>query len=106
MTAFGGFRRQNALCLFAFLQLADFLTTLFVLQNGGVEANPVVQSLMPWMGTVAAVALCKLGLVSVTWLVARRQWVLLVGNSLYVVVVGWNVFMITLAVRGPGMAGG
>lgn len=104
MSTFGGFRRQKALCLFALLQLSDFLTTIYVLQHGGIEANPVVKGLMPWLGVTTAVALCKLGLVLVTWLMVRRQWILFAGNALYALVVGWNVLMITLALQMPGAA--
>ena len=104
MSTFGGFRRQNALCLFALLQLADFLTTIYVLQHGGVEANPVVKGLMPWMGVTTALAFCKSGLVLATWLLVRRQWILFAGNALYTVVVGWNVLMITLAQGMPAAA--
>lgn len=94
-----GVRRRNALCLFAVLQGLDFLTTMFVLAHGGFEANPVVQCLMPWTGTVLAVLLCKTGLVLVTWRVVRRGWILYAGNGLYAAIAGWNGLMAFLAVR-------
>jgi len=104
-SAYGGFRRQSALGLFAFLQILDLLTTIYVLQHGGFEANPLVQSLIPLMGTITALAVCKAGLVLVTWLVARRRWILVAGNSLYAAIVGWNGLMIMLAMRTQAMAG-
>ena len=94
-----GVQRRNALCVFAFLQGLDFLTTLFVLAHGGLEANPVIRSLMSWTGTVTAVLLCKVGLVWVTWRVVRRGWILYAGNGLYAAIVSWNALMAFLAVR-------
>ncbi len=94
-----GTRRRNALLLFAVLQGLDFLTTLFVLAHGGEEANPVVRSLMPWTGVVTAILLSKAGLILVTWRIARRGWILYVGNGLYAAIVSWNALMMFLAVR-------
>ena len=104
-SAFGGFRRQSALGLFAFLQMLDLLTTMYVLQHGGFEANPLVKNLIPLMGTITALVVCKAGLVLVTWLVARRRWILVAGNSLYAAIVGWNGLMIMFAMRTQGAAG-
>lgn len=104
-STYGGFRRQNALGLFAFLQILDLLTTMYVLEHGGFEANPLVQRLMPLMGTITALVVCKAGLVLVTGLVARRRCILLAGNSLYAAIVGWNGLMIMFAMRMQGVTG-
>ena len=82
--------RRNSLIVFATLQLLDFLTTMAVFSRGGSELNPVVRSLMPWTGPAAAVLLCKVSIVLLTWRLSRRRWIVNAGNAFYGLVVVWT----------------
>jgi hypothetical protein len=82
--------------LFIGLQALDLLTTLLVFAQGGVELNPVVRSLMPWIGRVMAVLVCKLVLVAAICAFSRRRKrVLAIADTLYTGVVIWNVMILT-----------
>jgi hypothetical protein len=84
--------------LFIGLQGLDLLTTLAVFAHGGVELNPVVRILMPWIGRAMGVLVCKAVLVGVIWTFRRRTRVLMLGDLLYTGVVIWNV-MILIALK-------
>ena len=87
--------RKPALILFIVLQCLDLLTTLLVFERGGLELNPVVRSLMPFMGRAMAVFVCKATLVAVICAFSRRKRVLLFANILYTGVVIWNLVILT-----------
>lgn len=86
------------LIIFIGLQCLDLLTTLAVFAHGGVELNPVVHALMPWMGRLPAIVVSKVILVSLVLLLNRRRRILHFANLLYTGIVTWNV-MILLALR-------
>lgn len=87
--------RKPALILFIVLQCLDLLTTLLVFHYGGLELNPVVRSLMPFMGRALAVLACKAALVAVICAFSRRKRVLLFADVLYTGVVIWNLVILT-----------
>ena len=88
------------LAVFSFiaLQCFDLLTTLAAFSHGGVELNPVVRSMMPWTGTVAAIVASKAILISLALPLSRRRRILNFANLLYAAIVVWNVAII-LALR-------
>ncbi len=85
---------RRIIIIFIALQLLDLLTTLAVFSRGGVELNPVVRSLMPWMGRLLAVVVSKTILVALVLLLSRRPYVLRFANVLYTGVVLWNVIVL------------
>ncbi len=80
--------------VFLTLQCMDLLTTLAVFSRGGVELNPVVRSLIPWTGKVAAVVVSKIILILLVLLLSRRRKILYLANVLYSGVVAWNLAVI------------
>jgi hypothetical protein len=80
-----------AMIVFIGLQCLDLLSTLAVFSHGGIELNPVVSSLMPWTGKVAAVIASKALLVSLVVVLSRRKRILFFANILYAAVVVWNL---------------
>jgi hypothetical protein len=89
--------RWSLLILLAALQVLDVLTTHLVLANGGVEGNPIMQSIVSegWGGALA-IKLAAIGLIAA--IVARcpersplvsRGLVAVTG--IYVAIVTWNV---------------
>lgn len=82
---------HTSLVLFTALQMLDFLTTLAVFSRGGFEANPVINTLMPYTGgPIMALLLVKAALVLFTWRLSRQRWIVYSGNVLYSLVVLWN----------------
>lgn len=77
--------------LFVGLQCLDLWTTLSVFSRGGVELNPIVRSLIPWMGQMLAIVVSKSILLSFVLLLNRRRAILRFANVLYTGVVAWNV---------------
>jgi Na+/alanine symporter len=84
-----------SLVAFLTLQLLDLVTTLLVFQHGGVELNPVVRSLIPFMGRAMAVFACKATLVVVICAFSRRSRVLLFADVFYAGIVIWNLIILT-----------
>src|ERR1700722_800906 len=82
---------QIPMIVFIGLQCMDLLTTLAVFSHGGIELNPVVSSLMPWTGKVAAVLASKAILVSLVVMLSRRKRILYFANILYAAIVAWNL---------------
>ena len=82
---------QIPMIIFIGLQCMDLLTTLAVFSHGGIELNPVVSSLMPWTGRVAAVLASKAILVSLVVMLSRRKRILYFANILYAAIVAWNL---------------
>lgn len=81
------------LFIFILLQIADSLTTVHILKNGGREANPFMNWLFGKIGIPASLALMKLltlALVFVAW----NEWLTLGLNAIYIGVVGWNTYQI------------
>ncbi len=82
---------QVPMIIFIGLQCMDLLTTLAVFSHGGIELNPVVSSLMPWTGRVAAVLASKAILVSLVVMLSRRKRIVHFANILYAAIVAWNL---------------
>jgi hypothetical protein len=82
---------QVPMIVFIGLQCMDLLTSLVVFSHGGIELNPVVSSLMPWTGKVAAVLASKAILVSLVVMLSRRKRILYFANILYAAIVVWNL---------------
>jgi hypothetical protein len=80
-----------AMIVFIALQCMDLLTTLAVFSHGGVELNPIVNSLVPWTGRGVAVLVSKAILIGLVLLLNRRKRILRFANVLYAGVVAWNL---------------
>jgi hypothetical protein len=88
------FNLRLAMIVFVGLQCMDLTTTLAVFTRGGVELNPIVHSLIPWMGQVPAVLVSKAILISLGLLLSHRPSVLRFANVLYTLVVAWNLVIL------------
>src|ERR1700720_2734212 len=78
--------------LFCCLQALDLSSTLLVFSFGGDELNPIVGSLMPWIGRFAAVVASKAALVLIVWTFGRsRKRFLYFADMFYAGVVVWNL---------------
>lgn len=84
--------------VFVFLQFLDVLTTLSVLQQGGYEANPIVNKLMA-LGSFNGIVLAKLLVVAVATAVLwhGRHRVLFIANVIYTGIICWNLFALGFA---------
>ena len=81
------------LFLFILLQIADCLTTVHILKQGGREANPVLAWLFNKVGMIPSLVVMKLitiGLVAWAW----NLWITVALCVFYTGVVGWNGFQI------------
>jgi hypothetical protein len=85
-----------AMILFIALQCMDLLTTLAAFSHGGMELNPIVSSLMPWMGRALAVLVSKAILISLFLIFNRQHRILRFANILYGGVVAWNLATILM----------
>jgi len=80
--------------VFILLQGMDLITTLAAFSHGGIELNPVVNSLMPWTGRLVAVLASKAILISLLPLLSQRKRILQFANILYTIVVAWNLAIV------------
>lgn len=99
----GGATRWQAMPLFQvflFLQVADALTTLVVLQRGGYEANPLVRQFLA-AGTLGGLILSKFIVVGIAAaiLYSQRYRVVFLSNYVYAAVVCWNLVGLVLAAQ-------
>ena len=81
------------LFIFILLQIADCLTTIYILKNGGREANPVLAWLFNKVGMIPSLIAMKLitiGVVAWAW----NEWITLGVTLFYTGVVGWNSYQI------------
>ena len=87
------------LLVFAALQLADFATTLWFLQHGVAEANPLVTALIRVSGQPAlAVLLLKAAACAMAvyaWR-SRRTRLLRGANLFFALCVAWNLLAIAI----------
>ncbi len=83
-----------AAIVFVALQGMDLLTTLAAFSHGAIELNPLVRSLMPWTGKVAAVLASKAILISLVLMLSRRKRILRFANILYAGVAVWNIVIV------------
>ena len=81
------------LFLFILLQIADCLTTVHILKQGGREANPFMNWLFDKVGILAALIGMKL-IVLIAVFVAWNEWLTLGLDAAYLGVVGWNSYQI------------
>ena len=87
--------------LFAFLlalQAMDVATTLYVLNNGGKEINPVVRKLMKWFGKTSGLIIIKLMALCALFLIAlmhgsKMLWLFWGLSVIYSLVVGRNIWI-------------
>ena len=81
------------LFIFILFQIADCLTTVHILKQGGQEANPVLAWLFNKVGMIPSlVAMKLLAIGAVTW--AWNEWITLGVTLFYTGVVGWNSYQI------------
>ena len=81
------------LFLFILLQIADSLTTVHILKQGGREANPVLAWLFDKVGMIPSLVVMKLlAIGAVTW--AWDEWLTFGLTVAYMGVVGWNSYQI------------
>jgi len=85
--------------VFVFLQFLDVLTTLGVLQQGGYEANPIVNKLMMALGSFNGLVLAKLLVVAAATAVLwhGRHRVLFMANVIYTGIICWNLIALGFA---------
>lgn len=81
------------LFIFILLQIADSLTTVHILKQGGREANPLMNWLFDKVGVPAALIGVKL-IALIAVFVAWNEWLTLGLNAAYLGVVGWNSYQI------------
>ena len=86
------------------LQIGDMMTTMYVLNNGGRELNPVMAWVFSKVGVLAGLSI-KAILVSALAILALlfSPVGLIVMAAIYVAVVGWNcyqVFYVMKALKG------
>ena len=81
------------LFIFILLQIADSLTTVHILKNGGREANPFMNWLFDKIGIPAALTVMKL-IVLIAVFIAWNEWLTLGLDIAYLGVVGWNSYQI------------
>jgi ribose/xylose/arabinose/galactoside ABC-type transport system permease subunit len=81
------------LFIFILLQIADSLTTVHILKNGGREANPFLNWAFQKLGMGATLAIIKVAAVLLVF-VAWNEWLTLGLNVFYIGVVGWNSYQI------------
>ena len=88
------------LFLFILLQIADCLTTVYILGKGGSEANPVMNWLFNKIGMWQTLVVIKTGVVALLLVVTKLApevsalLALVVCNIIYLGVVGWNSYQI------------
>jgi len=81
------------LFIFILLQIADSLTTVHILKNGGSEANPVMNGLFQRFGMIPSLVVMKLiviGLLAWAWDIYAMS----VACVIYLGVVSWNSYEI------------
>jgi len=95
---FAAFALMPLFQVFVFLQFLDALTTVGVLQQGGYEANPIVNKLMA-LGLFKGLILAKLLVVAIGTAVLwhRRHRVLFMANVAYAGIICWNLIALSAA---------
>jgi len=81
------------LFIFILLQIADSLTTVHILKNGGREANPFLNWAFQKLGMGATLAIIKVAAVLLVF-VAWNEWLTFGLDVFYIGVVGWNSYQI------------
>lgn len=81
------------LFIFILLQIADSLTTVHILKQGGREANPFMNWLFDKIGIPAALAVMKV-FVIIAVFIAWDEWLTFGLTVAYMGVVGWNSYQI------------
>lgn len=88
------------LFIFILLQIADCLTTIYILGKGGNEVNPMMNWLFTKIGMRETLVIIKSGVVALLLVVTKLApevsalMALLVCNVIYLGVVGWNSYQI------------
>lgn len=85
---------KETLCLiFAVLQIADALTTLKILSNGGSELNPVMRWIFTKLGTVNGLMVVKCSVILLFYAAMPYipVWVYVLMVALYTYVVFHNI---------------
>ena len=81
------------LFIFILLQIADSLTTVHILKNGGKEANPFLNWAFQKLGMGATLAIIKTLAVLLVF-VAWNEWLTFGLDVFYIGVVSWNSYQI------------
>lgn len=81
------------LFIFILLQIADCLTTVHILKQGGREANPFMNWLFNKIGVIASLVIMKLIVIGVM-ILAWNVYATLVGLMIYICVIAWNSYQI------------
>ena len=79
------------------LQIGDMMTTMYALKQGGCEANPVMAWVFSKVGVL--VGMVSKGVIIAALAIACLLFSpvgLIVMAAIYVAVVGWNCYQITL----------
>lgn len=77
--------------VFILLQIADFLTTVWILNRDGRELNPVINWVMNKLGIIPALLVVKSIAVFAVWLV-DLFWLTSFGVIAYSLVLGHNLY--------------
>lgn len=81
------------LFIFILLQIADCLTTVHILKQGGREANPFMNWLFDKIGVITSLVIMKLIVIGVM-ILAWNIYATLVGLMIYICVIAWNSYQI------------
>jgi hypothetical protein len=77
------------------LQIADWYTTVTILDGGGRELNPVMRKLMEWLGTEPALAIKGVLVIVCGAFLLPYPAALVLLVAVYAGVVAWNVWQMT-----------
>jgi len=80
---------------FVLLQLGDFVTTLYALETGGGEGNPIVAHFL-LLGSLQGLLLAKVLLLAFAVVAVRlkKMSVIRKCNVVYALIVSWNISII------------
>lgn len=77
--------------LFCLLQIGDFITTKIILNNGGVELNPIMRKLFEKVGVSNGLLFTKLSIIILFFFLIHLQlitdWAMLILIAVYLFVV-------------------
>lgn len=81
------------LFVFILLQIADCLTTIYLLKGGGREVNPILAWAFDKVGIATTLVVIKGVLVSLMF-VLWSEWMTLALNVWFLGIVSWNSYQI------------
>ena len=90
---------MNWLYILFALQVADIATTIYVLNRGGRELNPVLNKLFVRYGARPVLLVMKIGFIALVYWLADYGYLPLYGVQIlagfYALLIAWNVYQIS-----------